>query len=203
MKPVIPLLSLVLLATASGHLWSSDTAAIIDSCDACHGKNGNSSNKDFPSIAGFSEFYLDDNMRVYRDQARPCRTADYPDKSQTRKAISMCELSANLSDQTIAQLAQFYARQTFLPIKQPFDASKAELGATIHEQHCKRCHSKGGASAADDAGILAGQWMSYLRDTFDEYDKGQRLQPEKMAAKLNPLDSKSKEALLHYYASQQ
>ncbi|WP_144394657.1 c-type cytochrome [Pleionea sediminis] len=181
---------------------SEDLESIIKHCDACHGDKGNSKYSQFPSIAGFSEFYLDENMRVYRDAARPCEVIDFPGKSDA-KATSMCELAANLSNETIAQIAEFYAKQTFQPIKQEFDAEKAKVGADVHEKHCKRCHSSGGSDPLDDAGILAGQWKTYLSDTFSQYESSKRPQPEKMAEKFNKLDADSKDALLHYYASQQ
>ncbi|NVJ58761.1 MAG: hypothetical protein HWE27_00135 [Gammaproteobacteria bacterium] len=186
----------------SMHLIANDLPSTIKQCDACHGDNGNSLNKNFPSIAGFSEFYLDDNLRVYRDKARPCVVAEFPGENKA-EAVSMCDITANLSNQTITEIAQFYAKQTFKRVTQEFDPTKAKVGAKVHEKHCRRCHSSGGSDRLDDAGILAGQWTTYLSDTFSEYESGKRLQPEKMAEKFNKLDADSKEALLHYYASQQ
>jgi sulfide dehydrogenase cytochrome subunit len=73
----------------------------------------------------------------------------------------------------------------------------------IHDRQCEKCHEDGGASAADDAGILAGQWTPYLRQVFEHYSAGERDMPKKMEPKYEKLDAAELEALLHYYASLQ
>ena len=86
---------------------------------------------------------------------------------------------------------------------QPFDGAKAAIGKKIHDTACEKCHSEGGSLAEDEAGMLAGQWMPYLKETFAQFTKGARPQAEKMKVKFNALKPEEQDALLHYYASQQ
>ncbi len=195
---------LVLMGLAAlNALWANGLDQLVTDCNACHGDAGNSQQPQVPSIAGFSEFYLDENLRVYRDKARPCLESAYPASYKANQKVTMCQLATDLSNEQIAQLAQHYAKQKFKPAKQSFDPKKAELGAKIHQQQCEKCHAAGGSDPADDAGLLAGQWLPYLKQTFAEYDAGTREQTKKMAVKFNALDAASKDALLHYYASLQ
>lgn len=198
-RSVVALVVLAALKVA----WSNGLNQVIKDCNACHGEAGNSELAEIPTIAGFSEFYLDESLRVYRDKARPCAESAYPASYQPNKKATMCQLAANLSNDQIATIAKHYAAQSFKAAKQSFDPKKAELGAKIHQQQCEKCHAAGGSDPADDAGLLAGQWMPYLKQTFSDYDTGAREQPKKMAVKFNALDATSREALLHYYASLQ
>jgi sulfide dehydrogenase cytochrome subunit len=103
----------------------------------------------------------------------------------------------------IDELAAHYAALPFVAAKQEFDAGLAAAGKAVHEAECDRCHSEGGSNPEDEAGILAGQQMGYLTDTFAEYRAGEREQPQKMEEKLNALSDDDVKALVHYYASQQ
>ncbi len=182
---------------------ANELQLIIKDCDTCHGKNGVSTIDEFPTIAGFSSFYLDDNLRIYRDKARFCEKESFPSGEKKGQSTTMCELSEKMTDEVIQQLADHYASQPFVAAKQAFDQGKAEIGKKVHERYCEKCHANGGSDNADDAGVLAGQWMHYLKETFEHYDSGEREQPKKMKEKYNELDAEMKEALLHFYASQQ
>jgi sulfide dehydrogenase cytochrome subunit len=115
----------------------------------------------------------------------------------------MCEVAGALSEDEIEAIAEHYAGLPFVPAKQDFDAALAEAGKAIHEAECDRCHSEGGSNAADEASILAGQWIGYLETTFAQYAAGEREQPKKMQEKLDALSADDTKALIHYYASQQ
>ena len=115
----------------------------------------------------------------------------------------MCAVAADLSDEMIDEIAAHYAALPFVAAKQEFDAGLAAAGKAVHEAECDRCHSEGGSNPEDEAGILAGQQMGYLMDTFAEYRAGEREQPQKMEEKVNALSDDDVKALVHYYASQQ
>lgn len=66
---------------------------------------------------------------------------------------------------------------------------------------CESCHKEGGSVASNDAGILAGQWMPYLEETFKEIKSGGRRVPRMMKSKFNDLDQGAVDALIHYYGS--
>ena len=156
-----------------------------------------------PIIGGISEYYMIDNMAAYKDEARPCPEAEYHEGPDKGSKTDMCKIAAKLSDGDIEALAKFYASKKFVRAKQDFDAAKAAEGKKIHDTNCEKCHEDGGASAEDDAGILAGQWAPYLEHTFKSYDSGDRAMPKKMKPKYEKLEAADKEALLHYYKSLQ
>jgi sulfide dehydrogenase cytochrome subunit len=115
----------------------------------------------------------------------------------------MCDVTTALNDDDIEAIAEHYAGLEFVPALQKFDATLAEQGAAIHRKECDRCHSDGGSNIDDEAGILAGQWMGYMRTAFAQYASGDRPQDKKMKEKMDPLSAEDVEALLNYYASQQ
>ncbi len=163
-------------------------------CQGCHGQEGNSSKDSVPSIAEISVPVHADALRAYRDGSRTCADP---------KSKMMCGVSRKLTDAQIESLAEFFAAMEFKAAIQEFDANKAAAGASIHEENCEKCHTAGGSDAYDDASILAGQWMPYLRLSLAQFADGTRDQPEAMKAKFEKLGEADLEALVHYYASQQ
>ncbi len=115
----------------------------------------------------------------------------------------MCEVVADLSDETIDAVATHYFELPFVPAAQDFDADLAAAGQALHDKNCGKCHSDGGSNPDDEASIIAGQWMGYLEATFAEYRAGEREQPSLMQRKLDALSDDDVKALVHYYASQQ
>ncbi len=181
----------------------ADVASIAKGCDGCHGDNGVSQWTDVPTIAGIDAFVHSDALYVYRDEARPCAMSDYRQGDTSRAATNMCDVVKDMSDADIEAIAEHYAALPFVPAKQEFDADLAAAGKAKHDADCGRCHSAGGSDPADEASILAGQWMGYLETTFAEYAAGEREQPAKMKDKMDPLTDDDVKALIHYYASQQ
>jgi len=182
---------------------AADLAELTAECDACHGANGVSQWPDMPTIAGIDEFVHSEALFIYRDAARPCAESQYRLDDTTRPSTNMCDLSRDLSDEQIEALASHYAALDFVPAAQEFDSDLAAAGAAVHDTGCAICHSDGGANPADESSILAGQWMGYLRATFEHYKAGERHQPPRMQKAIDALSDDDVEALLHFYASQQ
>lgn len=194
-----------LLAAVAAHAADSPPEAVADTvqqCNDCHGDKGHSSNEKFPSIGGMSAFYVDEQLRAWRRDERPCEEYAYPSGDHEGEKTDMCQQVEGMSDDEIAQIAEYYAAQEWKPIAQPYDPAMAEKGKKIHELNCEKCHSKGGSLAFDDAGILAGQWRHYLEETFEEYAADERWQPEKMKPKMDELSDADTQALIEYYVSQ-
>ena len=181
----------------------ADLDAVVENCNGCHGDDGVSQWADVPTIAGISEFVHSDALYIFRDEARPCTETEFKQGDTSRAATTMCAVTADMSDDMIDEVAAYYAGKPFVAAKQEFDAALAEAGKAIHEAECDRCHSEGGANPEDDASILAGQQMGYLKDTFAEYRAGEREQPQKMEEKLSALSDDDVKALVNFYASQQ
>jgi len=176
---------------------------IAAGCNDCHGDNGVSQWNDVPTIAGLDSFTGSESLYVYKDEARPCAKSEYRQGDTSRPATDMCTVAQDLDDDQIEAIAEHYAGLPFVPAEQDFDAALASQGEAVHEEHCDQCHSDGGSNPEDEASILAGQWMGYLREAFAHYKSGEREQPKKMQEKIDALSDADVEALLHYYASQQ
>lgn len=186
------------------YFWAAAAPAgslhqIVDGCAGCHGEKGASTHEKIPTIGGLSAFYIEEQLIAYRKE-RPCETVEYPEGPQKGESTDMCQVAKDLTESQIAELAEYYEQLPFVPAEQEYDAGLASTGAKIHQRNCEKCHSEGGSLAFDDAGILAGQWKPYLRQSFEEYRTGERWMPEKMEPKMKALSDTDVEALLEYYA---
>ena len=178
-------------------------AAVIENCNGCHGDDGVSQWSDVPTIAGTPEYVHADALFFFRDNERPCAESDYKQGDTSRPATTMCQVVADLDDATLEDLALYYFELPFVAAQQKFDAGLAAAGKARHDELCDKCHSDGGANPDDEAGILAGQWMGYLENTFADYASGAREQDKKMKEKMEMLSDADVTAIIHYYASQQ
>lgn len=203
MKRFISIVISLTLGLFASAAMAGDMDAIVENCNGCHGNDGVSQWTDVPTIAGIPEFVHADALYIFRDEARPCTETQYKQGDTSKPATTMCAVTADLDDDTIDEVAAYYAGLPFVPAKQDFDAALAEAGKAIHDAECDRCHSEGGSNPDDEASILSGQQIGYLMDTFAEYRAGEREQPQKMEEKVSALSDDDVKALVHYYASQQ
>ena len=182
-------------------LVSADVDAIMQDCNGCHGDNGVSQWTDVPTIAGLAEFVHVDALYIYQEEARPCAESEYRQGDTSRAATTMCAVAAELSEDDIDAIAAAYAALPYVKATQDFDAALAAAGQALHEEHCDRCHSEAGTNPDDEAGMLGGQQMGFLRTTFAQYADGSREQPGKMKQKMDLLSAEDTEALINYYGS--
>jgi sulfide dehydrogenase cytochrome subunit len=182
----------------------ADVSSMARECDQCHGADGVSSESDVPTIAGMSAFVLEDYLLTYRDEARPCPETRYRDGDTDRPATNMCEIADQLAKDEITAISEFYAAKPFVAAAQEFDAGKASAGASIHRRDCEKCHTDNASNPDDDAGIMAGQWMPYLQQVFEDYSSGEReMVEEKMREKFDKLSAEQMDELIHFYGSLQ
>jgi cytochrome c553 len=168
--------------------------ANIAVCAACHGKDGAGVGYDYvPIIAGTPAAHLEEALYAYKDGARRCVGVPV-----------MCEAIAPLSDDEIAEMAEYYATMPRLSTNEDFDRQLAAVGKIIHDDLCAQCHVLPTDENVEDAlGIpLNGQKGAYLRLALGAYLTGDRetLVPI-MSDKLRLLDQDKIDALIHYYAS--
>lgn len=182
----------------------ADVSDIARDCNQCHGTDGVSREIDVPTISGMSAFVLEDYLLTYQDGARPCHESKYRSGDVDRPATSMCEIADQLTEDEITAVAEFYSGRPFVPAQQEFDAEKAAAGTSIHRRDCEKCHTDNAGNAEDDAGIMAGQWMPYLRQVFEDYSSGEReMVEEKMRDKFEGLSDEDKDKLINFYGSLQ
>ena len=176
---------------------SADTAALIKSCDSCHGVDGNSEDGEVPNIAGMSVTYLHDMMMAYKSGERP----GIKYKPKKGDESDMNAESKDLSEDEINALAKHYAAKKFAVHAQAVDAALAAKGAEVFDSACEKCHSERGSLASDDSGILLGQWKPYMEKQFKLLDSGKREMTKKMKKKYDALDAADKAAIIEFLAA--
>lgn len=186
------------LASGAG---AADITKLVETCANCHGKDGASTESEVPIIGGPSSDYLSDSLTAYKKKERPCPETEIKAGPKKGTKTDMCRVGKELSDGDIKDLANYFAGKKFVRATQKSDPALATNGKKVHEDLCEKCHSAGGSAASDDAGILAGQWMPYLEESFKQYASGDRKSPKKMQPMLKKLDKAGTEALVNYYGS--
>lgn len=187
------------LSVASGA--SADAGTLTESCVGCHGKGGANTEAAIPNIGGYSKVYMTDALNLYKTQERPCPETTIPDGAKKGEKSDMCQAVKDLSDVDIEQIVGYFAAQKFTRTPQQFDPALAKKGEKIHKRNCEKCHTESGSVADDDAGILAGQKMTYLDEQIKFFNEGKRPISKKMKPKLGALSKDEIEAVLHYYSS--
>lgn len=186
-----------------GSIVYAEPPEFIQDCMDCHGENGISTEPDIPTIAGASVVFIEEAFHCYERCLRPAIKSKYRRGDTSRPEKTMKEIVQALTKEQITQVAEYFSALPFVAAKQDFDASQVEIGRKTHNRKCQKCHEDGGSSAADDAGILAGQWTPYLKEAMKNILNGTRDTDKKMKKKVKKLSDKEWQALLHYYASQQ
>lgn len=187
------------LAVATGA--AADVNKLAENCANCHGKDGANTEGDVPNIGGFSAKYFALTMEHYKKKERPCVETKIRSGDKKGTVSDMCQVVKELSDDDIKQLSEHFAGKKFVRTAQKFDAALATKGKGVHDKSCEKCHSEGGSKADDDAGLLAGQKMAYLKEQTEFYLAGKRWIHKKMKPKLEALSQNEIEAAIHYYGS--
>jgi sulfide dehydrogenase cytochrome subunit len=178
-----------------------DVDKVVEVCTSCHGAGGASTDPVVPVIGVYSVEFLSNNMKAYKNKERVCPDTTY--KSGSKKGIktSMCLELDNVNYEDIDKVAEYFSKQKFVRAKQKFDPELAKKGKALHDEYCESCHAEGGTVATDNAGMMGGQWMFYLKEAFDEFNADMRPVVKKMKARLNILSKEDIDALINYYGS--
>jgi len=152
-------------AVAGGDPVAGKTKANL--CIGCHGADGNSSNPDWPSLAGQGEGYLAKQINDF--------------KSGARKDGTMNAMVGSLSETDVANVSAFFA------------SNKAKLGSAAKDQvelgkqiyragiadrgvaACASCHGPTGAgNPAASFPALSGQHAKYTMKALKDFSSGAR-----------------------------
>lgn len=181
--PAPLLLLIALLAGAHAHAQKGDAAAGAQvyqaQCLSCHGQGGASVIPANPILSGQHEDYLREQITAYRDG--------------TRKNAVMGGMAKALSDQQVADLAQYLSEQQPV-ITGAADPDKAALAERLYRggdiarglPACAACHGPAGTGVAALAPRLSGQHAAYSITALKAYLNGERedAQMSVIAAKL-------------------
>jgi len=167
---------------------------LVNTCNKCHGKDGNSHEKEMPNIAKASAIYLHDALMAFKSGER--KGDEYRDAGGN--VTDMNKVTADLSEEQITALAEYYASKSFVPHSQNANLAMADAGAKLFDKKCEKCHSDGGTNPEDDAGIIAGQPKQYLINQFTKFAQGDREMPRKMAKRFKKLSDDQKQQIIEF-----
>ncbi len=171
MKKLTLILSMTLAMASSQVLFAAGDPAAgkqkAATCAGCHGVDGNSSNPDWPKLAGQSAEYLVKQMKDF--------------KSGERKDATMQPQVANLSEQDMEDIAAYFSSQKTKP--GIADEKVVKLGETLYRggdagagvAACMGCHAPNGVgNPAAKFPRLAGQHAKYTAKQLRAFRSGQR-----------------------------
>lgn len=171
----------------------------VQVCTPCHGRNGNSTDPDVPSLAGQTAGYLERQLKAFQSQ---------------RRVGVMSGVSMVLSEQEIRDTTNYFARQ--IPHWASPSVAPGALGSSRRGQKiwvdgiadkgvpaCASCHALDGSGLAPEFPRLAGQHAPYLAAQLRAFRSDSRMSnPNKMmrevSAKLSDADI---EAVARYTAA--
>jgi cytochrome c553 len=129
-------------------------------CFACHGPDGNSTNPDYPNLAGQTWRYIYIELKDF--------------KAGRRSDPQMSPMAANLSQDDMILLGQFFAAQKSAPIKFEADGAKVAAGRKVSDAVlCPMCHL-GGFVGQNDIPRVAGQWPQYVKKQLADFKARRR-----------------------------
>lgn len=186
------LASIALIAILAPPAVAAPAATSI--CVTCHAEDGlGVGERKVPIIAAMPAVHIEEAIYAYKDGARQCLYEPL-----------MCEHAGRLTDEEVADLAEYYSALPRKSVDETFDPALAQRGEALHEGACSRCHVRpDDPRVADRLGPpLHGQRAEYLRYALESYLSGTRenLLPE-MEAEVVKLGRDDIEALVHYYVS--
>jgi cytochrome c553 len=150
---------------STGKVEAGATKATV--CSSCHGPNGNSTNPEWPRLAGQSAVYIAEQLRLFR--------------SGVRTNPVMKPLASTLSDQDINDLAVYYEAQT--PSGLEADPSYWQAGQALYltgdrtreVPACVACHGPvGRGNLAGGYPALRAQQSVYVVKQLNDYASGAR-----------------------------
>jgi len=146
---------------------AADGATKAAVCAACHGPNGNSTNPDWPRLAGQSAVYVAQQLQLF--------------KAGTRANPVMMPMATSLSAQDMADIAVYYEAQT--PLGLEADPSTWQAGEALYlrgdRTHdipaCAACHGPAGrGNLAAGYPALRAQQSAYVVKQLNDYASGAR-----------------------------
>jgi cytochrome c553 len=136
-------------------------------CLACHGPNGNSSNPQWPRLAGQNAVYIDEQLHLF--------------KAGVRTDPVMMPMSATLSDKDIDDLSVYYEAQT--PVGLEADPSYWQAGEALYRYGdaarsipaCIACHGPvAQGNLASGYPALRAQYAEYVIKQLQGFASGAR-----------------------------
>jgi cytochrome c553 len=172
MKKVLMLVLTGLAISVTASVWAEGGNAEAGktksaTCAACHGADGNSTNPEWPKLAGQHPSYIIKQLTNFKEDARVNPT--------------MTPMAKPLSEQDMADLAAYFSSQVRKPGEA--DQTKVALGEQVYKggnnatgvAACAACHGPTGAgNPAANFPSLNGQQVTYIKNQLNAFRKGER-----------------------------
>jgi cytochrome c553 len=159
-------------------------------CARCHGPTGNSTNPDFPILAGQSARYIFLELRDF--------------KAGRRSDSRMSPIAAELSPEDMQNVAEYFAAQQ--PVLPGFKADESQIDAgrrKVAAVLCTMCHL-GGFTGQNEIPRVAGQHHQYIVKQLEDFRARRRTNDAgNMAAVTRGLSDEDIKDLAAYIANLQ
>ena len=167
-------------------------------CEACHGKDGNSTDPSVPSLAGQESGYLQNQLVGFQAQ---------------RRVGVMSGVAMNLTRADIRDAATYFSQQIFraAPIETA-DSNAVRRGRAIYDDGiasidvpaCASCHALDGAGLPSAFPRLAGQHSRYIAAQLRAFRSDSRLSTNRMMQNVSAkLSDGEIDAVADYIAGMQ
>jgi cytochrome c553 len=165
-------------------------AALVATCAACHGEDGNSRLENVPSLAGQPEFFLLNQLVLMRDGVRTIPV--------------MAALVRDLTDADIQAIASHFSARDSRASDEPIDAALSKRGRELAVTlRCGSCHLPN-LEGRQQIPRLAKQRIDYLTRALKDYRDGTRAGADTlMNNAVAGLSDTDLSALAHYATSPQ
>jgi cytochrome c553 len=132
----------------------------VQTCAACHGPNGNSTDPQYPILAGQTGRYIFLELKDF--------------KEGRRRDPQMDPMAASLTPDEMLALGDYFSKQTKAPNGFNADGAKAALGAKKSDEVlCTMCHS-GGFLGQNEIPRVAGQHYAYIKKQLADFKARRR-----------------------------
>ena len=156
----IAMLALCAQATAQAPPASGDVAAKAQVCAACHGQNGNSTDPQYPVLAGQNSRYIYLQLKDF--------------KEGRRHDPQMDPMAAPLSRDDMLALADFFSKQKQAPVGFKADPAKVAAGKKRSDEVlCPMCHL-GEFAGQNEIPRVAGQHYQYVKKQLSDFKARRR-----------------------------
>ena len=160
----------------------------IKACGACHGDDGNSNIPNVPSLAGQPEFFLVNQLFLFREGVR--------------KVPGMSELTKGLKDPDLVALAKHFSALDAKASDEPVDPAMVKRGeALAGPMRCASCHLPD-FPGQEQMPRLAKQRIDYLIHSMTQFRDGTRSGADTLMSNVVAgVSDADLAALAHYAAS--
>jgi cytochrome c553 len=141
-------------------LAEANLAELTKACGSCHGEDGNSRTSNVPSLAGQPQFYLMNQLFLFREGVR--------------KIEPMTAMLKDLKDGDLLELAQHFASWETKRSDEPMDTAMVNRGsALVGPLRCASCHGSN-LEGQEQMPRLAKQRVDYLVHALRQFRDNSR-----------------------------